>query len=242
MPLIELDGEPLEYTLIYRPNKKRLTLRVGWDGTIRVSAPLGVAIETIEEFLRQKAKWILVKRTEFARLRASVPQKTYSPGDVFHFLGEPYPLQIKETFTGTPGSLRLTEGHFYAEINPSWDAETRRERLSHLFREWYHRAGYHWALHRIAVYGEKLRCFPEKVAIRDQKTRWGSCTSKGAIYLNWRIFMAPPHVVDYVIVHELAHLRHFDHSPRFWELVESALPTYADAKAWLKEYGLTLDL
>ncbi|MDI3257539.1 MAG: SprT family zinc-dependent metalloprotease [Kyrpidia sp.] len=242
MPTIELDGQSVKYTLFYRPNKHRLTVRVTWDPQVTVSAPQGLPLSVIEEFLHHKSGWILRKLAEFRQLRESMPKKTFSPGDIFYFLGNPYPLKIAEVPETAAGALQLDNDHFFATIPGSWSPEVRRERLSRLFQQWYRRAGYEWALRRIAVYARQLRCFPDKVAVRDQKTRWGSCSSQGAIYLNWRVFIAPLDVVDYVIVHELAHLRHFDHSPDFWRLVESVLPHYADAKTWLRRYGLTLDL
>jgi hypothetical protein len=80
----------------------------------------------------------------------------------------------------------------------------------------------------------------ERIAIRDQRTRWGSCSSRGTLSFNWRLVLAPPEVMDYVVVHELCHLRHPDHSPRFWRLVEERRPGFAAQRTWLREHGAEL--
>lgn len=81
-----------------------------------------------------------------------------------------------------------------------------------------------------------------RVTIRDQKTRWGSCSSKGTLSFNWKLYLAPPQCLDYVVVHELCHLVEMNHSPAFWSLVESIMPDYRTWKKWLRENGHTLDL
>ena len=79
-----------------------------------------------------------------------------------------------------------------------------------------------------------------RVAIRDQRSRWGSCSSRGTLSFNWRLVLAPLEVLDYVVVHELCHLRHADHSPRFWRLVQERRPGFAEQRAWLREHGAEL--
>lgn len=80
------------------------------------------------------------------------------------------------------------------------------------------------------------------ITIRDQKTRWGSCSSRGTLSFNYRLIFAPPKVLDYVVVHELCHLTHMDHSKNFWNMVESIMPEYKEYKLWLREHGCELNL
>ena len=95
---------------------------------------------------------------------------------------------------------------------------------------------------RVAYYHEMTGGTYNRITIRDQKTRWGSCSSKGTLSFNWRLMLAPPAILDYVVVHELCHLTHMNHSPMFWQAVESVCPDYKTARKWLKEHGNELIL
>lgn len=90
---------------------------------------------------------------------------------------------------------------------------------------------------RVRHYEKLMGLSCNKITVRDQKTRWGSCSSKGNLNLNYRLAYMPPEILDYVVVHELAHLRHMDHSREFWALVETYLPDYKECRKWLKEHG-----
>ena len=95
---------------------------------------------------------------------------------------------------------------------------------------------------RVAYYNAMTGGSYSRISIRDQKTRWGSCSSKGTLSFNWRLMLAPPSILDYVVVHELCHLTHMNHSPAFWQAVEAVYPDYKNARKWLKEHGSELVL
>ncbi len=95
---------------------------------------------------------------------------------------------------------------------------------------------------RADYYAQQIGVSYERIRIAEQKTRWGSCSSKGTLSFNWKLMLAPPKVLDYVVVHELCHLKEMNHSPRFWKLVEDIMPDYKEYRKWLKENGSTLQL
>ena len=95
---------------------------------------------------------------------------------------------------------------------------------------------------RAAYYAYLLGVSYDRIRIAGQKTRWGSCSSNKTLSFNWKLMLAPPKVLDYVVVHEICHLREMNHSPRFWALVESLMPDYKQQRKWLKENGHTLEL
>lgn len=95
---------------------------------------------------------------------------------------------------------------------------------------------------RVAYYSDMTGGTYNRITIRSQKTRWGSCSSKGTLSFNWRLMLAPPAILDYVVVHELCHLKHMNHSADFWKAVESVYPDYRNARKWLKEHGNELVL
>lgn len=114
------------------------------------------------------------------------------------------------------------------------------KRLEAIYRE----AAKEYFPKRVSYFSHVLGVSYGKITIRDQKTRWGSCSSKGNLSFNWRLILAPPNILDYVVVHELCHRKEMNHSPRFWALVESVMPEYKEYRKWLKENGnkLTLSL
>ncbi|MBQ8199384.1 MAG: M48 family metallopeptidase [Lachnospiraceae bacterium] len=106
----------------------------------------------------------------------------------------------------------------------------------------YRQAAKEYIPKRADYYAQLLGVTYERIRIADQKTRWGSCSSKGTLSFNWKLMLAPPKVLDYVVVHELCHLIEMNHSPRFWKQVENVIPDYKEYRKWLKENGITLQL
>lgn len=111
------------------------------------------------------------------------------------------------------------------------------EQQKKALEERYRSAAKEYIPKRVAYYQTYVGAGYEKITIRDQKTRWGSCSSKGTLSFNWRLMLAPPTVLDYVVVHELCHLIHMNHSKAFWLAVEEIMPDYREHRNWLKENG-----
>ena len=214
---------------IIRTRRKTYALILKPDGTLVVRAPLHATDRQIAKILSEKKSWIEQKRAEL-RQRQAQP-KLYQPGERFLFLGQFYPLEIvehqREALT-LNGSFRL-----------------RRDRLENapaVFEAWYRaQARQMIPLHAALFAG--LHSFEYKtIRITGARTRWGSCGSKGTLNFSWRLMMAPPSIIEYVVVHELCHLRQHNHSKAFWELVESILPDYRRRQKWLKTNARFLTL
>ena len=121
---------------------------------------------------------------------------------------------------------------------PQKEKTPRQKRLEAPYRQ----AAKEYIPKRAAHFAALLGVTYENITIRDQKTRWGSCSSKGTLSFNWRLMLAPPAVLDYVVIHELCHRKEMNHSPRFWRLVEQIMPDYKTKRQWLKENGNKLTL
>ena len=121
---------------------------------------------------------------------------------------------------------------------PQKEKTPRQNRLEAPYRQ----AAKEYIPKRAAHFAALLGVTYENITIRDQKTRWGSCSSKGTLSFNWRLMLAPPAVLDYVVIHELCHRKEMNHSPRFWRLVEQIMPDYKTKRQWLKENGNKLTL
>lgn len=173
--------EPVRQALVFvrHPRARRYVIRVGADGTVRVTIPRGGSKREGEDFARRQVRWIEKQRHRVA-----------------------------------------------AQTPPAEDApEIAREALARARRELPARL-----LELASVHGLRV----SRVSVRNQRWRWGSCSRNGHICLNWRLVDMPPSVRDYVMLHELMHLKRMDHSPRFWKLVAAACPGYEEARAWLR--------
>ncbi|MFZ7942770.1 M48 family metallopeptidase [Neobacillus sp. 19] len=192
--------------------------------------------------LHKKAPWILKKKFEFDEVTVAPPPKEYVSGEKFAYLGRHYRLKVHKNETLNKPTLYFKQGRFIANIPANMTDEEKVNKLCDLFKEWYINQGKRKVEERLRVYFPKMELEPTKIAFKEQQKRWGTCTKEGAIYLNWRILMAPMSVVDYVLVHELAHIKYPDHSADYWRFVRSILPDYEHRKEWLRINGQVLTL
>jgi len=242
MPSFQYGKTTIDYTLVYQENQKDITISVEWMEGVTVTAPPNVGSEDLETVLYKKAPWILEKWYSFEEISHTPSPKEFVSGEKFPYLGRHYRLKVnKSTDTQTP-SLSFQHGRFIAVIPSEFTEAEKRERMYQLFKDWYLRNGESRIKERLKMYCPRLGVNPTKFELKDQKMRWGSCTKEGAINVNWRIVMAPMSVIDYVVVHELAHLLHPNHSAEYWQVVRSVMPDYEQRKEWLRINGPTLTL
>ncbi len=219
----------LTYKLV-RSKRRTLAVVVERDGTLTVRAPLRMAEAEIRRFVEAKSDWIERKQAEAAK-EAVVPHR-FEDGERFPFLGKTLPLRL---VSNRRPALAMDGERFC--LSRSRQAEARA-----LLVAWYRAQARKIITERVEYFARSHHFEPLKVRISSARTRWGSCSRKGTLSFSWRLVMAPPEVVDYVVVHELAHLREMNHSRAFWELVGAILPDYKQRRAWLKKNGFSLQL
>jgi Predicted metal-dependent hydrolase len=237
---INYDGAKIQFTLV-RSHRKTIGITITKDGDIKVAAPIRTTEKQVIEIVHKKASWIIKKLEEISKSQLKpINDKKYSNGTLILFLGKEYILSIcRERGLHKPEVKLNTD---YLNIILPEDSITDEILIKVVLRKWYISQFEVIIRERIARYSAIVGVSPSKVTIREQKTRWGSCSTKGNINLNWRIVMAPLDVLDYVIVHELCHMRRMDHSTKFWGIVESILPGFAESRKWLKTNGSKLVL
>ncbi|MBX5437332.1 MAG: M48 family metallopeptidase [Alicyclobacillaceae bacterium] len=232
----------IPYRLIPKPTAKDCTISVQWQTGVTVVVPEHMDQRKIEAVLKRKAPWILQKLAELREIRPVSTKREFISGEKFPYLGRQYRLHVLAEDNAADVSLKFQNGRFIAVVpkvsGPMW----REERLRAAFRDWYIQNGIVKVKERLNLFAPRLGLRPTDVVVKDQKLRWGSCTKTGIVNINWRVLMAPLRIVDYVVVHELAHLIHADHSPDFWAVVASVMPDYEERKHWLRVNGATLTL
>lgn len=238
MPYIQYGNTPIHYS-IYKQNRKDVRIVVDLVNGVVVYAPLETTDDQIHNILSDKAKWIHGKLQELNEIKKDVLPIEFVSGEKLPYLGRRYRLKVYQTVK-RESSINLKQGKFIATVPSYWTQEKIQTELEHDLINWYRHHGLLKINERAKYYEGLLGVEAKTILLRTQHKRWGTCTPEGNIYLNWRIVMAPIHVIDYIIVHELAHLRIREHSQEFWNLVRSILPNYEQDKEWLRIHGMEL--
>jgi len=237
---IEANGERIEYTLV-KSKRKTIGITIYEDGRVRISVPFSASEKYIQEELQSKADWIIKKVREIRSKNSAAIQRRLIDGEKILYLGREYELKIEEKIYNC-GEVVLNENTMTIAVSltPLFPEEIKHHFIKGALKKWYAQRFCEIAQNRIHKFSSQIGVKVNKVSIKDQKTRWGSCSKKGNISLNWRLVMSPESVIDYVVVHELCHLKVMNHSKEFWDLVASILPDYIDRRKWLKANGETL--
>lgn len=237
MPSVSVGNSTIPYEIRRSARAKRLRLVV-LPGKVEVVAPRGVGARRIERFVDAKRRW-LYDRTEALREQALVatPQRFVSGAKVL-FRGRFLRLRV-EPVDDAEASLRYASA-FHILVPRTVEGAEREAIVRGLVEDWLRRRALEDARAFARRYGPKLGVAPKRIRIASQKTLWGSCSSRGTISLNYRLMAAPKPVFEYVVVHELCHLRERNHGPRFWRLVGELLPDYRERRDWLKRHGVAL--
>ena len=223
-------NQRVTYTLIQAVRRDVLFQALPEAG-IRGYAPKYMSLREIDRMVRERAEELTrMQREVDQRLEAHRLAHRITDGSAILIEGRRHILRLRQ---GQRRTGRISEGEYILTLPDPEDDEAVRAAIRSTLST--------MALKRIRErldhYIPRVGRAPGRIAIRDQKSRWGSCSQKGNVNFNWKLIMAPPEALDYVVVHELCHLYEFNHSPRFWALVEAQLPDYEAWKKWLKAHG-----
>jgi predicted metal-dependent hydrolase len=212
---------------IIRSRRKTIAIEIHPDGSVLVRAPLRISTAAIEGLVREKSAWIERKLSEAKHLQQSSPAHRYESNETFLYPGKPYPLIYAER---ERPFITLEHGHFVV-------ARSSQPRAKHIFEAWYRAEAERIFHERIQYHSTRTGLHPARLRISSARTRWGSCSTTGTISLTWRLVMAPLPLIDYVILHELAHLRVKNHSPAFWNFLGMICPDFQAIRKTLKAVG-----
>lgn len=219
--------------------KKRKTMEIAVEppNIITVTAPIGTTEDEILKKVQGKGSWIIQKIYSFKHMQYRHINREFVNGESFMYLGRNYSLQIEVDSTIKNPEVKLYRGKFIVKAISKKDEDIRNA-----MEQWYRDKSKEVIGSRVKYYQKFFSKEPIDIRIKEQKKRWGSCTSKNELLFNWRCIMAKSNALDYIVVHEMCHMYHKDHSKEFWELVASVLPDYEVRKEWLRNYGVRMDL
>ena len=211
---------------IIRSNRKTLSISINENAELVVRAPNQMSAQKIQDFINEKESWI--KRNQ-AVIKAR-HKNTIEDQNALLYLGTLFP--IKKTDNDSK-KITFNGKEFIANFED-------KEKTNISLKTWYKNKFKEVAVPRLFYFADKHNLQVNQVRIKEQRTLWGSCSSRNNINLNFLLIMAPLKVIDYVIIHELVHTIHKNHSVNFWNAVEAIMPNYKEAKLWLKENGYKL--
>ena len=221
-----------EYVLV-RSRRRTVGLEVRPDTTLVVRVPQRLPLSSVESVLRQKAAWI-ASTTELVLNRASsVPRHDFLTGERFPYLGRQWPFVVV-AFQTEPLTFDPKTG-FTLDVTAFDQGEA-------VFERWYRLRARELLTARVLHFAGTMGIAAPRLRITGAVRRWGSCSATGTVCFAWRLIMAPADVIDYVVVHELCHLRAMNHSPDFWAAVASVMPDYTERRKWLRDNGRLLTI
>lgn len=208
-----------------------MEITVERGGDLVLSAPPDVEEAALRAFVIERRFWIYTKLAEKDQLQKAVPTKSFVDGEGFLYLGRSYRLRLVDEQSAP---LRLLNGRFMLRRNLV--AEGRRYLIL-----WYSGHAKKWLGEKVRDYAARMEVNPTGVKVQDLGYRWGSCGKGECLYFHWKTILLPPHIAEYVVVHELAHLHQPHHTPEFWQRVERAMPDFDRRKIWLAEHGMDVE-
>lgn len=221
-----------EFDVRVQVSNRRRTVRltVERDASITASVPPGVDPNELARLVKAKRRWLYGKLADHQTLGPRRPPRQYVSGEGFSYLGRSYRLLLVDD-TATP--VRLRRGRLELHRDAAGDA------ARHLV-SWYRRLGHPWLLRRLRPWAARMAVQVSELRVLPLGYRWGSCSPNGRVNIHWATMQLPPDLIDYVLVHEVAHLHRSDHGPEFWRLVERAMPDYKSRRERLRQLGQDL--
>lgn len=220
-------GETINFHINYK-KKKSVRIYIDSYGTVEVQAPKGTPFEYVIQLLEEKWDWIQKTRKEMKERVLGPQEKAYNQGESFLYLGNTYPIQISQDASIGQDSAMFEGGKLHIYVK-----ELEDEKIKQALKRFYYQQCKALVEKSIKSYQSNFKTKPRSIRISDSNRTWGACDSKQQLTFNWKLAMAPPRVIDYVVVHEMCHMVHLNHDRSFWRLVGKIMPDYKELENWL---------
>lgn len=239
--MILVEGRNIEVAITKRRGVKNITLRLDFnDEKVKITAPVYITNRQIEKFIYEKEEWITKHFSQHFKKRETHKKPQLASGDQFFLQGQKYNLIVKKQKLKRSrvvlGAMEI-EIYVHEGLTPAESKVAVKKALI----AFYKKMATFVLPERTEFFAKKYGFRFKSITIKTLKSRWGSCSREGNLNFNWRLIMAPTDVLDYVVVHEVCHLKQLNHSSKFWDLVEIECPNHKQAKKWLRDHGQLLE-
>lgn len=224
--------ENIDITIERTERRKTVSIFIERDGSVRVLAPVSASDETIETAIKSKEYLIFTKLAKWKELNQGKVKREYVNGQSFLYLGRNYRLKLIEN-QDVP--LKISGGFFLLDIRHLSKAEK-------VFKEFYKEKALLKIKERMKVHEDKFPTKPTAIKVLELRNRWASWTPKDGLNFHWKCIMAPVSVLDYIIMHEMVHLKFPNHSTDFWNELDKKMPDFREQENWLKSNGVKMSL
>lgn len=238
---ITLGNTIILYTLRQSERAHGMRLSINIDKGFVVTTPKHLPITEVEQFLRQKQNWILKQMKRIEEQKQLRPNRLFKHGEEIEFLGKKYPLHI-EKYAGQRIMCALRYDMLLIKIPDDTTDADEHPYAKRVIDAWMRHQAKYYISKRVHELNRTIGFEYRRITIKDQKSKWGSCSRQKNLNFNFRLMMAPPEVVDYIIFHELMHLKELNHSKSFYTLLKKFCPNYREHEKWLKQHGVSLVL
>jgi len=227
----------IDYFLERSDGRRTADIVIERDGQVQVRVPSHLPDDKVDDLITSKRLWIYKALAEWRDLNATRVVREYRNGEGFLYLGRSYRLSL---VNDQDEALTLTDGRFCLRRDLVERGDIPSAQAA--FRDFYQTKGYERLSKRTAYFAPKVGIETRPVIIADLGNRWASHTVAGRLRFHWKCLMAPPTIIDYIVVHELCHAHHRDHTDAFWNEVDKVLPDWQDRKAWLRAHGAAMEI
>lgn len=234
---IKACGRTLNYEIVYSKKRRKAAIVVRPDLSVEFRAPHGLSREAIREIVQKKAGWVWKKLDWFEANRLPSPEKRYTDGEKYLYLGREYPLKVLPVDGIKKSFASFSESELTVLIPKVAQEELKPALVKKAIWNFYSDCAGLEVDRFLKAYSEKLKIDPPAFKVKHQKRRWGSCSADNVLRINFQLMMAPPEQLEYVVVHELCHVKEKNHSARFWKLVGELMPEYEVHRKSLKKDG-----
>lgn len=234
---------------IIRSKRKTLCMTVNKDGSVTVKAPhLFPTEQEIARFVEQKAEWILKQRQRQQDREDMKLVRRFETDYSFPYLGEERLVEMqsaKKTSISYIDERIIIQSPYCEALESDYEAPENEKTIGKLqsdLKKWYKKQAFAYISKRVEYYQDIVGVTVTSVSIKSRKSQWGSCDSNGNLTFSWRLIMASPEAIDYVVIHELCHRKHMDHSREFWNELQKYMPDFKKNKQWLEEHSVNLTI